>query len=172
MISLRWSDNSNNEQGFRIQRRVGTGAWAQIAQVGANVTTFSNTGLTANTTYVYRVVAYNASGSSGYSNEASATTPGGIGTKPVAPSNLVARAASRNQINLAWSDRSSNEQGFRIERQIGTGRWVQIAQVAANTRAFVNVGLTPNTAYRYRVRAFNTAGTSAYATSAVVRTPR
>jgi predicted phage tail protein len=89
-----------------------------------------------------------------------------------APSTLVACAASRNQINLNWGDRSSNEQCFRIERQIGTGRWVQIAQVAADTTAFVHVGLTPNTSYRYRVRAFNTAGTSAYATSTVVRTPR
>jgi hypothetical protein len=92
--------------------------------------------------------------------------------KPAAPTSLVARAASRNQINLTWADRSSNEQGFRIERKIGSAAWVQIAVVAANTTSFASTGLTPNTTYRYRVRAFNTGGTSAYATSTAVKTPR
>jgi hypothetical protein len=43
--------------------------------VGANVTSYANTGLSSNTTYRYRVRAYNASGNSSYSNIASATTP-------------------------------------------------------------------------------------------------
>ena len=49
--------------------------FAQIATVGANVTSYSNTGLSSNTSYRYRVRAYNASGNSGYSNIAKATTP-------------------------------------------------------------------------------------------------
>jgi alpha-tubulin suppressor-like RCC1 family protein len=171
-ITLRWRDRSSNEAGFRIERRVGAGAWSQIGQVGPNVITYANTALSAATTYSYRVFAYNASGVSAFSNEASATTQGGTVGKPTAPSTLVARASSRTQIDLTWADRSSNEQGFTIERKIGTAAWVQIAQVSANTRRFANTGLMPNTPYRYRVRAFNTAGTSAYATSAVVRTPR
>ena len=48
--------------------------YAEIATVGANVTTYSNTGLNASTTYYYRVRAYNSSGNSTYSNEANATT--------------------------------------------------------------------------------------------------
>jgi PKD repeat protein len=54
---------------------VGSGSWIQIAQVGANVTTYSDTGLSAGTMYSYRVRATNANGSSAYSNVASATTP-------------------------------------------------------------------------------------------------
>jgi hypothetical protein len=46
----------------------------QVATTGANVTTFSNTGLTRNTRYRYRVRAYNAVGNSGYSNIAAART--------------------------------------------------------------------------------------------------
>jgi hypothetical protein len=42
--------------------------------VGANITSYSNTGLSANTTYRYRIYAYNASGNSGYSNIVKATT--------------------------------------------------------------------------------------------------
>jgi hypothetical protein len=172
MITVRWSDRSTNEQGFRIERRIGAGAWMQVGEVGANVTTYANTGLIAGTTYAYRVLAYNASGISGYSNEASATTLGGPVARPSAPTNLIARAASRNQVNLTWRDTSSDEQGFRIERKTGTGAWVQIVEVGANSASFANSGLRPNTTYRYRVRAFNAGGTSAYATSTAVKTPR
>jgi len=75
-INLMWADNANNESGFKIERCTGAGctSFAQIATVGANVTTFSSTGLTRNKTYTYRVRAHNAGGNSGYSNTASAKT--------------------------------------------------------------------------------------------------
>jgi len=75
-INLTWTDNSGNETGFRIERCKGATCtnFALIATVGANVTSYSNTKLTANTTYRYRVTAYNASGNSAYSNIVNATT--------------------------------------------------------------------------------------------------
>jgi PKD repeat protein len=73
-IDLAWADKSDDEAGFRVERRTGAGAWGPIAAVGAGVTSYSNTGLQAGTTYDYRVAAYNASGDSAYSNVASATT--------------------------------------------------------------------------------------------------
>jgi hypothetical protein len=77
-INLSWTDNSTNESGFKIERSPnGTSSWTQIATVGANVTAYSNTGLTCNTTYYYRVRAYNAGGDSSYSNVANATTSDG-----------------------------------------------------------------------------------------------
>jgi len=65
---------------------------------------------------------------------------------------------------LSWSDNSGNEDGFRIERCQGNGctSFVQIAQVAANTSSYSDTGLSRNTSYSYRVRAFNSAGKSAY----------
>jgi hypothetical protein len=75
-INLSWTDNSNNETGFKVERsKNGNGnSFSQIATVGANVTTYSNTGLSRATKYYYRVRAYNGGGNSGYSNIASATT--------------------------------------------------------------------------------------------------
>ena len=74
-IDLAWQDNNTNETGFRVQRRLdGSRVWIEIGATSANTTRFSDTGLEANTTYHYRVRAFNNSGSSTFSNEATATT--------------------------------------------------------------------------------------------------
>lgn len=62
--SLTWTDNSNNESGFRIERQQGAGAFATVGTVGANVTVFNDTGLSAALQYTYRVCAYNTAGDS------------------------------------------------------------------------------------------------------------
>ena len=73
-LILSWSDNSN-EVGFRIERRTGTtGTYAEIATVGVNTASYTDVNLPNGTTYCYRVRAYNAGGTSGYSNEQCATT--------------------------------------------------------------------------------------------------
>jgi Divergent InlB B-repeat domain len=73
---LTWSDNSTNEAGFYIERRVGmSGTYQQIASTGANSTSYTDPNLTSSTTYCYRVRAFDASGTSAYSNENCATTP-------------------------------------------------------------------------------------------------
>jgi Fibronectin type III domain len=75
-INLSWTDNASNETGFRILRCKGSTCsnFALIATVGANVTSYAYMGLSANTTYRYRIYAYNGSGNSVYSNIATATT--------------------------------------------------------------------------------------------------
>ena len=79
---------------------------------------------------------------------------------------------SSSQINLTWTDTSTNESGFRIERCSGTGctAFAEIATVGANTRAYQNTGLTAGASYSYRVRAYNSAGNSAYSNTATTRT--
>ncbi|MBU1115315.1 MAG: fibronectin type III domain-containing protein [Bacteroidetes bacterium] len=64
-ITVSWNDESTNEDGFKIYRSTSSGgSYPQIGTVGANVTSYSNTGLAANTTYYYQVSAYNAGGDS------------------------------------------------------------------------------------------------------------
>jgi len=169
-IDLSWTDNSSNEDGFKIERKTGSGGtYSQIATVGANETSYNDTGLSAATTYYYRVWAYNTAGNSSYSNEASATTQQNL---PAAPSGLSATAVSTSQINLAWTDNSNNENGFKIERKTGAGgTYSQIATVGANVTSYNNTGLSASTTYYYRVRAYNDAGNSGYSNEASATTP-
>ena len=69
-LTLVWTDKSNNEDGFRIERRTSGGSFAQIAVVAANVTSFIDSSVTAGTTYCYRVRAHNRQRVSAYTNEA------------------------------------------------------------------------------------------------------
>ncbi len=172
-INLSWTDNASDETGFKIERKLGAGGtWSQIAMVGANATSYQNMGLSASTTYYYRVRAYNGDGDSSYSNEANATTQAPPPTPPAAPSGLTASAVSSSQINLSWTDNASDETGFKIERKLGAGgTWSQIAAVGANVTTYNNTGLSPTTTYDYRVRATNSAGDSAYSNEANATTP-
>jgi hypothetical protein len=170
-IKLGWQDKSGNELGFKIERRTGSGAWAQIAAVGVNVTGFYSNGLSNATTYSYRVRAHNASGGSAYSNIATAQTGGPL-SKPAVPTALTATAASASRINLAWQDNSNNETGFYVERRAGTGAWARIATLGANTKAYASGGLAAATTYGYRVQAYRSSlGTSAYSNEARATTP-
>ncbi|TAL00601.1 MAG: hypothetical protein EPO07_09500, partial [Verrucomicrobia bacterium] len=73
-IDLTWLDNSTNESSFLIERSQDNVNFSQVVTTGAGVTSYSDTGLSAGTTYYYRVRAGNAGGNSPYSNVASATT--------------------------------------------------------------------------------------------------
>jgi hypothetical protein len=72
-INLAWQDNSNNESGFRVERRSATGSWAQIATTASNVTVHvDNVGLSSGVTYEYRIAAFGAGGTSAASPSVSA----------------------------------------------------------------------------------------------------
>ena len=73
------------------------------------------------------------------------------------------RAAIAAQLTLSWSDNSSNENGFNIERRVGTtGTYAQIARVGSNVKSYIDTNLLNSTTYCYRVRSYNSAGSSAY----------
>jgi hypothetical protein len=142
-INLSWQDNSNNETGFKVERKTGAGGtWNEIATVGTGVRTYQNTGLAANTTYYYRVRAYNSYGNSAYSNEAGATTPNI--TCPVY------RAAYYDNRNLSGSPKFIQCEDWPINHDWGSGgpgngvgndnfsaRWTGRASIAAGTYTFI-----------------------------------
>src|SRR5262245_20384754 len=119
-IGLSWTDNSSDEDGFRIERApdvsASAGTYAEITTVGANVASYTDTDVVADTRYWYRVRAYTAVGNSGYSNAATAGT-----LSPPAPTALGLTVVNATQINLAWTDNAGDEQGFSIERAPDAG---------------------------------------------------
>ena len=174
-IQLSWTDKSNNEDSFRVERSTGGGAFQEVQNLPAGTTAVRITGLAASTAYSFRVRAINGVGPSAYSNTASATTSaattGGTGA-PTAPSNLVAQAYSTTEIQLTWKDNSTNEDSFLIEKSTNGVTYTQFNMRSTNTTSFRVVGLTPGTTYWFRVRAKNTSGTSAYTNPASATTPR
>ena len=70
-LRLSWTDNSNNEDGFTILRKTApSGSYSTIASVGANVTSYTDSTVSAGTTYCYQVAAFNSAGQSAKTPEA------------------------------------------------------------------------------------------------------
>ena len=80
---------------------------------------------------------------------------------PLAPSSLNGVVASTTQINLSWTDNSTNETGFKIERKTGTASYAVVGTVNTDVLTYNDLGLTPNTSYTYRVCSYNSVGISA-----------
>ena len=169
-INLTWTDNSNNESGFNIERSTDGSNFSPLATAAANATSYSNTGLTASTTYRYRVFATNATGSSTASNTASATTQAPPPTPPAAPASLTASAVSASRIDLNWTDASGNEDGFKVEQSTDGASYTQVAAVGPNVTTFSNTGLQKNRTYYYRVRSYRQTVNSTYSNVASAKT--
>jgi hypothetical protein len=168
-IELTWTDRSDNETGFAIERQ-GPNLFAGFllhATVGAGVSTFVDAGYTSQSGFTYRVRAINAAGTSPYTNEASAAT---LATPPAAPNTLVARDASTAQaaVALRWTDNSGNEQAFELERSTDGMSFALIATLAADTFSVTDSNVERRKRYFYRVRGVNSGGASGYSNVASV----
>jgi hypothetical protein len=107
-VDLTWTDNSNNELGFQIERSFigASGPFTQVGLVGANVAKWSNFGLPANRTIWYRVRAYGTTGRSPYSNVVQVKTPtlGGTGGSLGMNSSSILPTTSPTKLDPVFSD--------------------------------------------------------------------
>lgn len=163
-VNLSWSASTDNVAvtGYLLERCQGSGC-SSFAQIAApSGTTYSDAGLTASTSYSYRVRATDANSNlSGYSNTASATTAAGGDTQPpTAPTNLAVLASSSAEVDLAWGAATDNVgvTNYLIERCSGSGcsTFSQIGTIAAPP--YYDTTITAATGYSYRVRAQDGAG--------------
>ncbi len=90
--------------------------------------------------------------------------------RPAAPSGLAATVVSSSSIQLAWLDKSTDETSFRVEMKT-TGSFKQVLTTAANATTATLTGLTPQTAYTFRVRARSVGGFSPWSNLASATTP-
>ncbi len=164
-INLTWQDNSDNEDGFKIERSSDGVNFYERSIVSDNTASYSDIDLQDGFSYHYRVKAYNAVGDGDYSNIATAITF----LNP--PTNLAVTAVSPFQNNLQWTDNSLNEIWFRIERSTDNLAYEQIADAKINTSVYFDTGLIDGTTYYYRVFVYNSKLSSGYSNVSVSTTP-
>ena len=172
-IQAVWSDNSNNEDNFVLE-------YDTIAEFSAKVeislpkdtTDKLVEGLDASTKHYFRVKAVNDVGDSAYSNVGEATTQAPPLQAPAAPSGLTATAASSSSIQTGWTDNSDNEDNFVIAYSKTADFATSTEETLwANTTLYLVGSLDANTKYFLRVKATNTAGSSAWSDTAEATTP-
>ena len=167
---LNWVDNADNEIDFKVEQSStsASAGFAVIATVSRNITTYAVTGLTSNTQYWFRVRSRNSSGYSKYCTVATAVTWAAI----AAPTNLVVVAARGTIVDLYFDDNSSEEDYHSLEMKEGAGAYSEIAQLEPNRNAYRVTGLTKNTTYTFKVRAYQDPGSySGYSDEVAVTTP-
>lgn len=170
-IDLSWEDNSDNEAGFKIQRKDSTNIFSEVGSVNADETTYTDN-ISEITTYTYRVIAYNDSAVSNYSNEAEIV----ITQVPV---NLVSFSGgvTGSKVTLNWmSATETNNKGYSVERSFGSS-WAEIGFINGHgttterslynyTDDFTNENYTG--AVEYRLKQIDFDGTYSYSKTVMV----
>jgi cellulose 1,4-beta-cellobiosidase len=164
-VTLTWQASATATS-YSVKRSTASGGPFATVATGLVALTYTDTGLTNGTKYYYIVTASNLGGESGASNKVN-TTPQG---PPAAPSGLALSSIAKTSIKLNWIDNSNNETGFKIERSTDGTNFSQIATAGAGATSYSSGGLARNTIYYYRVRAYNSAGDSAYSNITSART--
>jgi len=162
-VNLSWTDNSTNETGFKIERRLDGGNYAVVGTVNADILNYSDSGLTTYTNYTYRVYSYNAVGNSiTYSNEFSIST-GGV---PVLSTNAISAITFTTVVSggnitndggtsvtvrgVVWSTISNPTINLSTKTTDGNGTGTFNSNIT---------GLNANTTYYLRAYATNANGT-------------
>ena len=165
-FSLAWTNNSTASAPYTnvVLDRWVDGVWAAYTTLGA-VTSYTDTGTSANHQYSYRVRATNVSGTSGYLYAPI------YGTTPTIPSGVSASWASDNQINVSWTNNSTVVSNVFLYRWDNVGNaWNQIATLGSTTVAYQDLTTIVDRRYCYAVVAVNLGIASAMAYSGYINT--
>jgi FtsP/CotA-like multicopper oxidase with cupredoxin domain len=197
--TLTWTDNSRSETAFVVEKSQDGGvSWVEVGRIDRVLTDPNTTGGTESfidpawvMTDLYRVVAQNTVGDTwDYSDpNLNEILPGTfafpvVTTKavsevltvtppppPAAPTDLTATPEAGPQVSLAWTDNSTNETGFLIQRSTDGVNFSDLATVGANVINYVDLAVSGGNTYYYQVAAFNAGGPSAYSNIASATIP-
>jgi regulation of enolase protein 1 (concanavalin A-like superfamily) len=146
-IVLDWRETVG-ETGYRIERSIDAGAtWTSVGTVGANVPSFTNSGLTAATTYSYRVIPLSPLGD-GATSSALTTS-----TRLAAVTGLTVTSVTSSEVALSWTGVASGATGYRIQRSTDGTTFTTLATVTGTT--YTATGLPALTENYFRVAAVN-----------------
>jgi subtilisin family serine protease len=150
-IELKWADNSNNESGFEIQRRVGaSGAFTSLTTLPANATAYVDTNFVSNNEYFYQVRGLNAGGNSRFSDVASYSKI----PSPVANFRIEQALSGRADRDFFWTDTNANETGHAIYKRAADNSFTKIAVLGPNITTY-RMTVPYDVFVTYSVRATN-----------------
>lgn len=166
--TVSWTDNSNNELGFRLDRSNNTGStWAEVADVGVGVTTTVDTGLTTSS-YWYRVYAYNACTTSLYSVTASVTITSGSEPPPTPPEAPIFLMVKSGSAILNWTSGSTDADFYSIHKSLTGEAGIYTEITTSPVLTTIDQNVLPGNTYWYKVAAVNTGGTSSFSNLAAI----
>ena len=164
-VIIKWVDNSPNETKFLLERSANATNYTSIAQPAANDTTYTDTGLTPNTTYYYRLKAANATDTSAYSAAVSITTP----AIPSAPTKAITPTPANGfqfvdltngAVTLKWAG-ATNTTNYSVYFGTDSMNLVKQGDVAyVASPSYTVSGLADSTTYYWRIDASNNKGTA------------
>ena len=153
VILLSWKNNATDAFVIGIERSAtAEGPWTTIASLTPDRTSYGETHSGEELSVCYRVRVHNPDGTS--TSTADCTTP------PRGPHSLTATANAGGTVALGWTDNSSVEDGFSVERHAGDGVWTVVATVGPNVVSHVDTPPLANVVYTYQVSASKDGGSS------------
>jgi hypothetical protein len=168
-VTISFTDpNTADARRFYLLERSSDGVSYQVIKSLGTSATWTDVGRTPGASYYYRVrgASWNFN-TSDYSAPAQVTMPNRLAGAPIEPSGLQANAAGATSITLAWTNNDPSNPAFRIDRAVFDNwhamTWTTVATTATGATSFTDVGLTPESAYVYRVSAVNAVASSGYA---------
>ncbi len=159
-ISFSWN-GSPNITGYRIYRSFDDVTYTELTSVSQGVSytgiSYTDTGLTAGTTYYYQVSAYNNKGESAKCSSKSVATLSNA-------ANLILGAITDNTISISWGNITGAE-GYRVYRSSDGITFIQISGNVTSTTSYIDTGLPTHAIYYYVVTSYNSGGESAKSNS-------
>jgi hypothetical protein len=156
-ISLTFVDNSTDEQGFKVERSVNGGQWANFSTLPANTTSFTDKSITCGYEFSYRVYAYNSNGNSAFSNIANT---GVFTCSPPPPLTNIKIYSTISSITMDWTASSTNTT-YTIEIQDELTKSMALDQgLEFSQLPYTITGLEKDTTYFVIISATNEFGTT------------
>ena len=148
-VVLQWNKNTSADC-YYVEQYKGS-KWTQMAKINSNgVTSFTVRGLSASTTYKFRVKAGRLGGYSSYTYIT-------VTTKPSATTGMRAKTVTTKSVTLQWN-KNTSAGGYSIEKYDGA-KWVQVKRYTSNANTTYTAGrLKAGTTYKFRMRSFKTTG--------------
>lgn len=160
--SLSWSASTpeSDVAGYTVYRSSNGGTtWLKAGGTNKNTTTFTDTGLTPNTTYHYRVSAFDEAGNAATSTSRNVTIPAAQPdtTPPARPAGISASVLSDSEVRISWAPASAADgvAGYSVYRIHG-GQTLKVGSVTGTS--FTDTGLTGRVVYSYRIEAYDISG--------------